>query len=422
MTNSIDPLSFSAKVIPEVVSQHAEEAAFLWVLRERALRSPRYSLADLARIDQRIGAHLDGLLIASDPGWESCLQELGWEEPGEVFAAAAVALAGGRVDRVETVVRAAVVDAERRRALLSALAWSSSDQAQGVVVGLLESKEPIRTQVGLRAASLHRWDVDEPRFDAGTMPGVRAAWLRGGAESGRTDRLSHCLDATLSEHEELRFWGAWSALLLGHAAGLPLLRDIAKNAGPYAPRALEVVGLGMDPDEAQAWQNELAASAATCRAAIHVAGVIGDPRSVPWLLDCLAKPELCRLAGVALVDITGMDLESAELEGVPPGGFAAESVEDTGLARAELETDESLPWPAPEAVRAWCGERRASLRDGRRYLRGMERNDAAFADALNHGSQTQRRVAALALKLREPARELFDIRAPAKLQKARLRR
>jgi hypothetical protein len=44
----------------DVVSQHAEEAAFLWALRTRAIGEPHYSLQDLARLDERVEAHLDG--------------------------------------------------------------------------------------------------------------------------------------------------------------------------------------------------------------------------------------------------------------------------------------------------------------------------------------------------------------------------
>ena len=58
-------------VIPVVLSQHTEEAAFLWLLRNAAVHQPHYSLSDLAHHDGRIDAHLDGLRIAGDEGWES---------------------------------------------------------------------------------------------------------------------------------------------------------------------------------------------------------------------------------------------------------------------------------------------------------------------------------------------------------------
>ena len=59
-------------IIPEVVSQHAEEAAFLWMLRHEAAQAPHYSLVTLTKLDDRIEAHLDGLRIASEAGWAIC--------------------------------------------------------------------------------------------------------------------------------------------------------------------------------------------------------------------------------------------------------------------------------------------------------------------------------------------------------------
>jgi len=54
-------------VIESIVEQHAEEATFLWILRDAAAQAPHYSLKDLADIDERVEAHIDGLRVAGDP-------------------------------------------------------------------------------------------------------------------------------------------------------------------------------------------------------------------------------------------------------------------------------------------------------------------------------------------------------------------
>ena len=51
-----------------VLSQHAENASFLWELRNRAVAAPHYSLADLAKLDLRVEANLDGLLYETVSG------------------------------------------------------------------------------------------------------------------------------------------------------------------------------------------------------------------------------------------------------------------------------------------------------------------------------------------------------------------
>src|SRR5690242_4412825 len=55
------PGEISALFNDRVVGRHADEASFLWLLRDGAVRAPHYTLRDLARLDERVEAHLDGL-------------------------------------------------------------------------------------------------------------------------------------------------------------------------------------------------------------------------------------------------------------------------------------------------------------------------------------------------------------------------
>jgi len=45
-------------VIEDILTQHAEDVAFLWLLRNTAVTQPHYDLDDLAELDNRIEAHL----------------------------------------------------------------------------------------------------------------------------------------------------------------------------------------------------------------------------------------------------------------------------------------------------------------------------------------------------------------------------
>jgi len=53
-------------VVEEIIEKHAEDTAYLWLQRDAAVREPHYSLADLARLDNRVEANIDGLRIAGD--------------------------------------------------------------------------------------------------------------------------------------------------------------------------------------------------------------------------------------------------------------------------------------------------------------------------------------------------------------------
>ncbi len=63
-------------IIPTIIEQHAEDAAFNWLLRDRAVSEPHYDLADLAHLDDRVEANIDGLRIAGDEGWEICREAM----------------------------------------------------------------------------------------------------------------------------------------------------------------------------------------------------------------------------------------------------------------------------------------------------------------------------------------------------------
>ena len=54
-----------ARHIPQLLEIHAEDLAFLWGQRREVLDSPEHTLRDYANLNERIEAHLQGLLVAS---------------------------------------------------------------------------------------------------------------------------------------------------------------------------------------------------------------------------------------------------------------------------------------------------------------------------------------------------------------------
>ena len=61
-----------APIIVPIISQRAEEATFLWLQRYAATKEPHYNLKDFAHLVDRLEAHIDGISIAGDAGWEIC--------------------------------------------------------------------------------------------------------------------------------------------------------------------------------------------------------------------------------------------------------------------------------------------------------------------------------------------------------------
>src|SRR5438093_13327929 len=51
-----------ATYIRDILEEHVEELAFLWGQRRTALRSPRYTVRAFFHLEERIAAHLQGVL------------------------------------------------------------------------------------------------------------------------------------------------------------------------------------------------------------------------------------------------------------------------------------------------------------------------------------------------------------------------
>ena len=84
----------AAPALPNVLRQHAEQAAFLWMqydatLQEKAPENPDDQEAreeEIARLTERLEAHLDGLRIAGAEGLAMAEDRLAeFPEPGELF-------------------------------------------------------------------------------------------------------------------------------------------------------------------------------------------------------------------------------------------------------------------------------------------------------------------------------------------------
>ena len=204
-------------VIPHIIDQHAEEASFLWLLRNNAVSAPHYDLDDLAKLDDRIDAHLDGLRIAGDYGWQVCSENLQIKESGEVFVAAVLALEGQLVERINLVYEIVEQAPETINGLISAFGWVEKHNLQGKVNGLLISSNPFWRQVGISACVIHRVDpgkfLGQAIWDE-NLP-LRTSSLKAVGKLGRVDLKVALLEQLKHANAQIRFWSAWSAVLLG---------------------------------------------------------------------------------------------------------------------------------------------------------------------------------------------------------------
>ncbi len=414
--------------VSPVLWQHADEAAVLWLRRDRAIGEPHYRLPDLAKLDGRLEANLDGLRIGEvDPAnaaWNACERELRWEEPGEVFPAAVLALESPAAERLQKVLDLATTSDAMSRPLVSALGWLPWARAVEFVERLLRADHTTLRRVGIAASAICRCDPGQSLAVAVADPEhrLRARALRAVGELGRLDLLGALREHLGQELAGCRFAAAWSAALLaGDADGLHALRQIVEASNEQSPAALQLVVRRMQEHEAKPWLLELATQGPVpTRMAVIGAGAIGTVAFAPWLFQQMETPALARAAGEAFAMFTGVDIAYQDLDGPWPEGFEAGPTEDPEDANVDLDADENLPWPDVEKLAAWWQEHRSNFDPRTRFLCGRPMTDAWLEHVLRHGYQRQRAAAALELAIRRPGRPLFNVRAPGFRQQAAL--
>lgn len=400
--------------IRAVVQQHSDEVSFLWALRSARV-APHYGLRDLAKLDRRIYAHIDGLRMAGEEGWKLAAKELTWQEPGEVFAAAVLALESGDQAKIQSVLTVAAKTPELSRGFISALGWLEHQQAEPHINRLCASSSHAERRIGIAAAAIHRKDPGRVLNDAVSDSDLllRARALRAVGELARIDLVSMIQRDLNADDIHCRFWAAWStALLTGYSNATEVLRSIAESPGPYRERALQMALRRMNLASAHAWQLQLARNPQHTRLAVIAAGVIGDPSTVPWLIEQMSIPPLSRVAGEAFTMITGVDLAYEDLDTDKPEGFESGPTEDPNDDNVEMDPDERLPWPDPALISKWWASHSSEFQPGVRHLIGKPITAEWMQQVLRQGRQRQRAAAALELAILRPGEPLFEVRAP----------
>ena len=361
------------EVIEDLVSQYAEETAFLWSRRNLAVHSSNYRLSDLAELDERLAGHIEGLHVSGVSGWHYCEEGLGRGEAGEVFAAAVVALETCDSRRLKKVVDAVEGAPKSVPGICSAFGWVNPATLKSTVSNLLVSHEPLHRRIGLTACALHRVDPGfaSARMFADTEPAVRARALRAAGECGRTELLATCHQGLADTNTDCRFWAGWSAVLLGDRdAALEQLQTTSTERGANRVSAFRLALQAMDVRSAHGWLANVFTGPQNQRWLIQGSGIVGDPAYVPWLIGRMREAKTARVAGEAFALITGADFEEQQLAGTKPAKFESGPTDDLDDPDLDMDPDFDLPWPNPERVEGWWQLNNKDFDKGHRYFAG----------------------------------------------------
>ena len=398
-----------------IISQFTDEAAFLWVLRSRAISAPHYSLQELTQHDERLEAHIDGLRVAGEAGWEICREALDNQHAETIFPAAVLAFESGDEDRIQVVIKSLNNDSACAKVLISALGWLTYEQAAPHIENMLTDQSTFCRYIGIAASAIHRHDPGQHLNKAAgdVYPLLIARALRAFGELGRSHELdNHNLPNLLADRDDvIRFAAAWSASLAGIPAAVETLKSFVVPGSPHCGQALNTALRRVDRSAALEWQKQIAGSADTLRLATIAAGIIGDPVLVPWLIVQMKTPGLARVAGEAFTMITGIDNELDEMKGLQPNSFNVGPNDDPIDDNVTLDADENLPWPNVELIADWWDKNKGNYPSGTRHLLGKPVTVDHLQHVLKTGLQRQRSAAALELAIMQPGRPLFDVRA-----------
>lgn len=391
----------------DVYEQYVEEASFLWELRSGAVKQPHYHPSDIKVLEQRIQAHLDGLLTAPEIAWRICKEALEDMGPGEVFTASVVAFRRRDRSEIREVIETALLSHDAVKGLISAMAWLPSQISRPWTDRFLQSKNVDHNYLAVAVCSLRREDPGDHltrflrRHDALNHGSLRARCLRIIGELKRHDLIPALNQGLACDNEDVAFWANWSAILLGNKAVVKNMESYFVSDSPHHDRALDIAFRALSMEHARGWISRLASDSRNLRSVIKAIGVLGDPHFAGWLIHQMENPLHARLAGESFTMITGIDLEQHELNQAPA---------DQEDYDAIVMEDENLPWPDAARIRDYWNSVSDKYTPGTRYLLGKPVEPEFLKDKTESVQQRHRRAIALELALRETDEILPNIK------------
>ncbi|ATB45713.1 TIGR02270 family protein [Corallococcus macrosporus] len=388
----------------EMLASHLDEAGFLWRQWRRALVAPDHVLDEVARVEARLLAHLDALVLAGRGAATRLLMPalVEADEPGrgECAALGLLLQEEGREAAVRSVLEVLQAGEEGPcSAIHAALLCARGRGLESWLRPMVDASPSPRVLSALLEV-LGVWRVDpgpalEASFSHEAMQ-VRAAAFR--CLRSWPARLS---DSTLEvglRASSAEVSGA--ALEVGLLAGSRLAwwecRRQVRRGGPHRQLAMGALAVAGGPD-AQKSLLEGLGDASRGAETLRVLGLLGTSEAARACLEAMREPSWAPLAAEAFALVTGMDVPA-----VGPG-------EDGGGMAYEPEAD--LPLPEVSRVEAWWAERASRFNPASRYVRGLPLGQVSLLDALRDGAMYRRRSLWWAVALR--TRGALGLRAGA---------
>lgn len=355
------------RFIPELLTVHAEELAYLWGRRRRSATSAALTLRDLADVNERIEAHTQGLLVAGDALAAFSAPGFAASDRDEVFAAVYPLLRRNDAAAAKQVVTAfAEATAGRLAGLRDALSLVGIERTASAMQKLVDDPDPVRAASAAAVLASHkRLDPAPARLAAlagdANPAAATVAWqvIRLLASSAITIEQSYG-NAIKGEHAAVRDAALGAAVWRGEFWAPGVIRRLAESGDPIGIGWLAAVG---GPDAAPVLR-EIFAKPVPAASRARAAARLGHPALIDLVFDDMQSTDALTAAsaGEAFMRLTGIDVQGKRTT-VPPSDTADEF-------EREFAADVWLPDVA-RARAAW-DQHNSRWQAGARWCRGCD--------------------------------------------------
>lgn len=387
----------------DIIEEHIEEADFLWQQRNIALASRDYNFDELGGLEERLLAHLDGLLVGGNEAWELLGPKIASREVGEVFAATFTALESRTADKVDHVQKAfTTAEGETLEGIRHGMYHTAYLETEKLFGDYHNLKSNNNRAVVVDILSFRRTRELEPHL--GTFlndedPVVVASAieaigrLRSAQYKDRVEQLLNAGDSSIC-YAAMR-----TGLLLGSKKAINACRKAVADQRAEANSAVILLGLAGLDEDLPTISNAIK-DAKSSREAITALGTMGKIGAMDELIRYATDPSLSRLTGEAVYRITGVDLEKEELivQGPVDPEIGGENKEEDDFVE---DLDEGLPIPDPTKLEIWWRRIAPKFAGGIRYRHGQPHGREILIEILKNGSLPERHDAAFELTLED---------------------
>jgi uncharacterized protein (TIGR02270 family) len=364
----------------ELYEEYLEEASFLYEQRRTLYRNPEITWKKIGEFEERLEAHIDGLIVGDKLALEVCTRHAAEGDFGVLYAAICVFCRQDQRDSVLTILdQLDPTDNEKASAVADALKYELPDAWVPDFLTLLASGDPKLAPILARVFGYRRRPCGPQllsamqRCAAPALPEI--VWALG--------RIAHMpasgplLDFLTSEEEPVRFAAALALARMGEPRAVDSCLDQARS------HTWAILPLGLTGGRsAVSLLTDLAEKnvGADCLTSL---GLLGDPLNIPLLISRLSNPATAASAATALDCITGAGLYETV--------FVPDHIDEDELFEAERaqvrqgkmpDRGDGRPFGStvtrlsqnPEDWSRWCQARVPHFRPGVRY-----RNGASFS-------------------------------------------